>query len=322
MVVLAKERDGGRRKGDGAKEIKSEEVLMIRRMKIVGIGVIFGLCLSSTVMAQDYEIRLHRPVKVGQKFRMSSVGHYLEKSTGTISDKIILQEQNEFSLEFESLVTVLETDKKGDPKRVSLTIEKCIKIEEGVRKSLVSKGTIIIGFSKDKEDVFEINGNPVDSEIQELLAEVITLSRPFSTDDDVFGTKERKKVGDSWKVNAELAAKDLRKLGLGTRKEDIEGTVILEKVVNVGQTECLQIGYKLNIKRMSPSPPSGFVVKKGIGKVQFSWKLPIDTSMGYLEDSYEGTITFIGGNADPKGPEKIIETTTEEHLGTKITYLE
>jgi len=291
-------------------------------MKVAGAVLTFGLWLSSTALAQDYEIRLHRPATVGQKYRMSAAGRQSRKDTVTQGGQAAQAKSQGFSLEFESVVTVLETDKKGMATKESHTVAKCVKIQGGARKSLVPKGTVIVGSATEKATVFESGGRPVAPEVREALSLVIDLSKGGATADEIFGTRERKKVGQSWNMNTGAAAKDLHREGIEIRKEDIRGATTLEKVGKVGQTECLQIRGEMTLKNLMLPLPPWLKLEKSAGHARVSGKFPLDTSIGVLEMSLEMSLTFRAkGKPDPNAQEVIVESSLQSRVTKQRTYL-
>ena len=259
---------------------------MRQNIAVYGVGLV-GLLICVAVCAEDahardYEIRLHRPVKPGYKYRQSSVGNRLEWTRIKYDGKLAEEKKDELSIRFEAEVTVLATNDKGGPSRSSLKIVKCVAIKGKDEKELVPRDTVVLAYVKDKKDVFEIavvpvsngtfevGGVPVDRELHKALSTVFTLSKGGITDDDVFGTKQRKKVGDSWDIDTRRAVEGLESRAMTIPKKHAKGKVTLDKVVRVEGMECLNVVGTINISNVVFPVPSGFKIEKGVAEILFS----------------------------------------------------
>ena len=294
---------------------------MMRGLRLIAGLWALGFLGTSVALAQDYEIKLTRPMKVGAEYHMAAVGHSSMKTTVKADGKVAQEQSEDFSVDFESDVKALEVDKNGDPSKVTLTVDKCILKQGGAEKLLLAKGTVVSASVKDDKDVFEVAGQPVDAETAKALSVVVTLGKNHASDDEIFGTKERKKVGDHWAMNAELAAKDLQELAPGIKKEDIAGTVTLDKVVKVGTTDCLQVSAEMTANNMALPLPAGMKVEQSKLQAHFSGMFPIDISKDMMEESESMTMSMTAkGKPNPDGPEMIIEMAAQQNKTVKITH--
>jgi hypothetical protein len=173
-------------------------------LKLVGLIVLTSLPTT----AQDYEIKFHHPTKVGQRFKQTETATENSQTTMTIPGRPPQVKKTEFTIEWESTGTVMEVDSSGRATKESHIIAKMNRIKGTAKEVLLTGGTKVVASVKGKEEVYEIDGKPASRELAEALGHVISLSDGGATDDDIFGTKERKKVGDSWSINEELALKD------------------------------------------------------------------------------------------------------------------
>lgn len=172
--------------------------------------------------AQEYEIRLNRPTKVGEKYRLSTSGHDLTRTVVLVGNNPVQQQLEDFSVELVSSITVLESNPRGEILKFALDIEKCVIKVGGVSKPLLPPGSVVIGVRESNRTVFKMNEAPVDS----MAARALDMVAPFAAsdvnDDDIFGTRDRKRVGDTWDINTEVAAKSFKQmLNLSMNKEDV-----------------------------------------------------------------------------------------------------
>ena len=111
-------------------------------------------------------------------------------------------------------------------------------------------------------------------------------------------------------------AKDLLRRRATATSADLSGTVTFEKVVRVGNTECLQVSGSVDCSRYIPSVPSEVKVEKGFLKIGFSEKLPVVVSLPALEVSQSANVGYtMKGRPDPTGDVMTID------VGAALTNL-
>lgn len=280
-----------------------------------------GLWLCPAALAQDYEIRLQRPMKVGQEFQVSATGRESQKATVSVGGQVVKNENQESAIEIEASVKVLEIDKNGTPSKESLVIGKCLAVKGETRTPLAPADAVVTASLVNNEPTFEIDGQKVSPEAQRALAQVFTLGKGGPTDDHIFGTAERKKIGDRWAMNSQLAAEDAARSGLTVKNEDVTGAVTLEKVVKVGDTECLQLSVTMDIAKIVPPAPPGLKIEKGTVHAQMSGKFPTNAALYTQEKSEALTITVVmKGKPQPDAPEILVDTVAERQTTAKYTY--
>jgi hypothetical protein len=166
-----------------------------------------------------------------------------------------------------------------------------------------------------------VGGLDPDTEDSLRLLNLVSENPNGPTDDEVFGSKERKKVGDRWEGNSGLIAKDLTRLGMMAKKEDFKSTVTLEKVVQLGKTECLQLSCAFTCDKFDPPLPPGFTVQKSALKADFCIKVPVATSLILpTEGSMDMAVKLTArGNPNPNAGEIVLEMANEQSLTASAT---
>jgi hypothetical protein len=292
------------------------------RLKFSAAILALALAPCSALFAQDYEIRLTRPAEVGFKYHLSAVG---KKSSSLVSrqgDKVLKDKSSSFTVEAELTVTVLAVNEKGASTRAKLEVEKLTRIEDDARRELLPKGSVITAAWDGKGQAFEMGGGlDPDTEQSLRLLHLVSDGPNGPTNDEVFGTKERKKVGDRWEGNSERMSKDLARFGSLVKKEDLKSTVSLEKIVLVGKTECLQLSGVLTCDKLDLTLPPGFTMDKSELKINFSAKEPVATSLILPEEgSTDMTTNFIARRRpDPNADEFVLEIANEQSLSVRAT---
>ncbi len=289
-------------------------------------AAILALALApcSALFAQDYEIRLDRPDPVGSKCHLAMVGKQSTSQVVKQGDKVLQDKSSKFAVEAELVATVLAVSEKGAHTRVKIEVEKLVRIEGDARRELVPKGSVITVSWDGKEQAFDMAGGlDPDTEESLRLLNLVSENPNGPTDDEIFGTKERKKVGDRWEGNSELMAKDLTRFGILVKKEDLKSTATLEKVVQVGKTECLQLNCAFTCDKFEPPLPPGFTVEKSALKADFCNKVPVATSLVLPEEgSMDMAIKLTArGKPNPDAGEIVLEIANEQSLTARATEM-
>jgi hypothetical protein len=266
------------------------------------------LCLALVaalpVLAQDYEIRLHHPQRVGSKNKVSATGRDLQEMSMWSEGRALRQEKKELSVEMDAVSTVLAVGPKGKPTSLSLQIQKLTKMDAGIQKDLLPRDTVVTASRAGKKTSFEMNGQAVEPDVAQALELVITVGNPEleDTDDDLFGTRERKRVGDSWDANQAAVAKLLMSDPRMTVK-DIIGKATLKELIKDASGQRLLVAFEVTGKTVPANPApgasqGGTIVMKGTAE------FPLDTSLPRVKETAEMNLSArMTGKQNPNGPE-------------------
>ncbi|HCE42001.1 MAG TPA: hypothetical protein DET40_00440 [Lentisphaeria bacterium] len=277
------------------------------------------LSFSLNLMAQEYEIRFVRPVKAGDKCREISTGSSSQQSTVFSGDQIIKSALVQTTIEMDAETTILEIDKEGHSVKESLLVNSCVIKSEGKDNAAIEKGTVIIVLVKDGKVVFEIDGKAVDESLSLTLALVENLYTGGVSDDDIFGSSEKKKIGDSWKLNTEKVPADMARHGISIEAKNIDGSVKLEKLEKSGDMDCLFITAEMTFKDIIPKLPAGLTVESSAMMNSFSALFPIDTSIPKLDQTLEFKMQMtMTGRPNPDAPAVRIISTNERKSSHKV----
>ena len=270
------------------------------------------LFAGSPVLARDYQIRMIRPAKVAQKYELVASAEESKQMTVSTKGRVVKEEKSSLSATCEGTITVLEFDKLDREVTFRLLVSKCRKRTNGnaSEEEVLSKGTQVVVRRRDLKARFLIDGKDVSKDVEEVLFLIFSHSRSQETYDDMFGTKERKKVGDRWAMNSTKAAKVLAPEGLKVDPENVKGSTKIEKLVVVEGTRCLQLSGKMKMElgtvlpRLPPGLPAELAVRKSILSLSFSGAFPVDISIGRLSEKMTMTRAFVAkGKPAPDAPE-------------------
>lgn len=265
-------------------------------------------CCPTMAAAQSYEIVLSRPARAGATHRVVASGYEAEKTTLSAGGEVLQQKGDELTVEITASVTVLETDASGRSIRSRLTIEKSSAKMGEAAAPVLAPGSEVVMYLKGNDTVFAVAGTPVGEDVAKALSVVFSISGSKETDDDIFGTREKKKVGDTWSINPELAAGSLSETGMVVGKEAMKGGATLKDVIKVGQEECLEIEAWLDINMVGVELPGGFVVREGALHAKFGGAFPTNKALARMGERKEMALRMRAtGRPDANRPELTVE---------------
>jgi hypothetical protein len=284
----------------------------------------FLLASASVLLAQEYDIRLSHGTKTGDKYRVFVTANQSEKMTALVGNAAVRNASDEFAIELIASITTLAVNERGRETKSAIRIEKGLITEHGETKGLIPTGAFVIASLEGSRIVFTIDDAPVDPMTAKALGMALSSSGGGPTDDEVFGTSEKKKVGDSWPINGDLIAKSLfERHNISTSKEDIHGAATLEGIVKGGPQEYLVVSVLLDIGMFSVPLPNGFRVRDAEMRGAFSGKFPINQVRKPFGTATQMTGWFTAtGSPDPKMPAMTIKGTLEQRRNLEIEHLE
>jgi hypothetical protein len=128
------------------------------------------------------------------------------------------------------------------------------------------------------------------------------------TDADLFGTAQRRRVGESWPANGALFA-SFGAASVTFDPKDVAGTVTLAAVRPVNGQPCLEVRWKLDARRGAFKPgslPLGFAGTTGSMTVTGSVLVPVDAALPPAgRDAAIAAIADISGQGEGGAPSNL-----------------
>lgn len=262
---------------------------------------------SSAIAAPTYSIRLARPTVVGTTYRMIASGSDEKRMDMTIDGQALAPRSSVVTVEITAVGEVLALTPSGREMKARLVIEKATGTAAGQSGELLLAGTEIIAENIGGKTNFLIGGVQVKPEVAKLLeiAGVSMESDEDVTDDDLFGTKEQKSVGDSWSINAAATAADLVKQGLPVNPSNLSGTVTLAEVIKSGEQELLRVAAAIKVRGVIPPAPTGFSVQYSEWNGSFSGLYPVEVDKRVNQQSVSLASRFVFSGTE-KGKKAVV----------------
>lgn len=288
-----------------------------------GAMVATVLFYVAAVSADDtsYQIVLDRPTRVGATYDIVSTGHNVERVVITNGKTILENKTTEVRVAIEASATVLAIDEHSRPAKVKLKLVSLTIATGNDETNPFPPGTELIAEADGGAKRFAVDGKAVTETIGKALSLVHAVGSTDETNDDVLGTKETKKVGDSWPVNAAFAAKSFHDSGIDANPDDVNGESKLVGVARIDGIDCLRLTSTLKMGSLEMQLPPGFKMEEGELVVNYEAAFPIDTSLGKLEESLDGKTSMRAVQAvTGKGNRLEITASSERSTHAKFTY--
>ena len=205
---------------------------------------------------------------------------------------------------FTGVYTILKLDEDGEVSAFKLDVESFYGRSEGITLPIASKGDVVKIAKKGKEGSFTLNGKPFPGETRHLVKIIFDAPHDGASEADLLGATGRKRVGDKWPINMELA-KDglLSHLDATFDPANAKGTVELKKVNKVNEVEGLVLEMSIECNGVKGLVPvaKGFKVDKSKLTHSQTDCYPSNTRLESLSSNMTGSFTFIGsGKLGPK----------------------
>jgi hypothetical protein len=224
-----------------------------------------GRCAEEAASAETYPIIIfNRPEQ--PRFHLSAVMK---------RDNTVVYIQNgargdpsaeKYEVEFEAAVTTLQSDKQT--LRRAYTVERCVKKIGARTVELIAPGQVIIAEATPNKKIFNLKNKLLPEDIVLELEEILALRSRKEQDPNkaweaVYGTRERRKKGESWNLNIFafadcmaqakiLAGRD--KISGGTKlvdMKDVNGKPHLELKMSALFSDALYFGGPYPVKLVS-----------------------------------------------------------------------
>ena len=259
------------------------------------------IALTPLAAAQDetYEVRLHRPAKLGTRSSFSFTGDLLQQVTVVANGQRQKQDPLRIGLKLNGILDVTLVDERGRETALKCTVADGSVLKDGKEIEKLDQGAVILAEAREKETLIRLEKGELSPAAKDALAIAFALKKGAGPNDDqLYGVAARQKVGASWPINVDLLAKELSQQGLGVRKEHVTGEVKLVSVEPVGGEPCLNLLVALQVHGFtSPVPPAmqGFKGGPGSVKTTLSAVYPVDPAQPRRSENESTTIFLLVG---------------------------
>lgn len=241
--------------------------------------LVLSFCVSH-LAAQDFSILLNRKVKAGDQYGVTGIGHSQQLMNMSMNGQAMPAKQEEMDVEFVAAATVVEATPNGREKRTSFIITKATRTVKGMGSELLPAGTVMVAERVGSKTQFTVDGQPLAADVAKAIDLIVSMGSDEGANDDIiFGTKERKKVGDSWPLNAKAAAEDMTSKSNGAMKlteKSISGTTTLVEIVKAKTGDALHLAATMKMTDVTLDLPPGMKVESSHFDAQMKGLFPAD----------------------------------------------
>jgi len=245
-----------------------------------------ALCADlNRVAAQELEIRLNRPAKADQVYRVVIHVSEQHKNTTKAEEKVIDEAADERRIDFIANARIVAVDDKGKPTQIEYTMEK-MNLEHGEdHLELLVKDQLLTAKLEGGRTTFALREGDFFPEARECLPLVLDLGEDF-LDDAVFGTEQNRAVNSSWPVKAPAATRVLERINILAKPEWIKGSLKFAALKHTGTADTLELTGDLTVTPFKPGDLSpDYTLTAASMKASFALSLPKDPAKMRLEES-------------------------------------
>jgi hypothetical protein len=244
-------------------------------------------CFAFYARGEDYPIKLSRPAKVGDKSQVQVTFTVNRSNSAKVEGADdVKEDKSSFKVDLAGVSETLAVDSHGEETKFTITIDKCVKTDGDKTADLIPKGHVLVAESKDKETEFTLKDGELSDEAKDALKSAIHAHVPDEpTDDEIFGTTERKKPGDTWPIHADALVKVLKRSDVKVDPKDISGTVKLVGSATHDGVPVLHIECDFEVRNLKVPAPAGGEQTQGLFRGSFAGMFPQDLSVPPLADS-------------------------------------
>jgi hypothetical protein len=277
--------------------------------------------------SQAYRIQLSRPMKVGQRYAYTADATVVDSATGNLSGRTRTLKPRTASVHFDGEMEVLAVNVFGEPTRARFIVNECAARALKEKITVFERGTVVLAEAGRYKTKLSPDRGGMTIEEDMMARSVLNLPRVDGiSDDELFGTTHRQKVGGAWSVNREKIVKSWEAQGARMKKESVSGTVRLKGIERVDGVACLRVNGKASIAEFTipkDDVPEGTRVKHARSEIKFTRLSPINPSKYHLQDSYSST-TFLTLVTDEGviSPDMVVEAKWLRTVGATYRLLE
>jgi len=269
-------------------------------------------------------IVLHRAVKVGDKYHLSSEGRSKEAMELSVNGEVVpsKSQSKDFSAKIEVDVEVGAVNESGRPKTATLQVITLSRSDDSAAESSLLNNVKVEDISADGALSYSVDGTPVEYKVAETLElfSMVGKGATSGNNDSMLGTDEPRKPGDEWEVNgSEVAESFSKEAGMDISSESVSGTMKFEKLVEIGGVPCQKVSgtFTMNSPYL-PGFPANAKFSNSTMTMGMSGAFPTDPTLQPVEESatmqMSPTVAF-----SAQGKSFEIKTDIHRSVTSKIT---
>jgi hypothetical protein len=199
---------------------------------------------SSTQASDKYPIVLQRDLEAGKTYRISIKDESQEQAVMRVQGKVVSDESKS------TLLSFVGTQKPLSPGRdqpAEYVVEEMTRTLAGQTAALLPAGSKIAAKPVDKKWHYAVEGQAMTEELDEALHTLFGDEIGGPSDDDLFGSKVPRAIGESWNLDISHFQDENVKL----HPEGATGSTRLLALRKIDGVDCLEIQADLSVPRVT-----------------------------------------------------------------------
>ena len=235
--------------------------------------VLLSLTAAAVQETPTYPIHFARNLTVGRTYTLTADGSL--RAVMKSGDEAKIQE---FAVHFEGQAKVGLVDKQGEAYRIEFTVAKFIRTAGGKTSEVLPPGTVIVADGS-REEKYSLKEGAMDDDARQAFSIVDATRTPKSVrDEDAFGSKQSRSVGDSWPIDAPLAAQHAQSIfGLFVPAAQLSGTTHFVSIDKFAGAECARLETEM---ASDEKLGSGRTAKDASYRAHFKGCFPLSGAVG------------------------------------------
>jgi hypothetical protein len=282
----------------------------------------------TTAKAKDYEIRIDRPSKVGDRRDVQLTGTLAKSVESKQIGQNPLAKSDTYDVFFKGSLRTLAVDERQRETKIEMTVDRFfLKQSDGSQENVLNAGVVVVAEVSNGTTQYRSAAGENLAEVADiLLTKLFPLHTPAMA--QLFPTDARHAVGGRWPLDRDAARATLHTLAPdilppSVAAEHLAGGGQLLRTLTVDSVECLEIQFSIVVELpAAPNPPKG--MKGAPSSYQFTSKqtFPTANAASLLKKSTEVRIrTKFQGVPGTLQDGTTIELQASESIEEKIKYL-
>jgi hypothetical protein len=294
---------------------------------IMGLGICFTNTITPAHSADTkaYKIKLDRPIKVGQTFRIKASGYEAKSAAARVGNKSkeLPGETTSFSLVADYVI--MEISDTGDATKIRIVIDTLNEQGTGVDKALLPRGVVVIGEVKNGKETYELTKGKLSKAAHNAIEKTFSLDTDDGpSDDKIFDTQKPRKVGDSWPINKKQAALSFNKMKLKADIKNLTGTTKFVQIRDIEGQKCIDLSHDIKITKFTPSIaqklPPGTTLKNSLILFSGHNVVPVNTDSLLLYSTMNMKMAVVMSAPGPVPGQKVEIHTTVTGVYNKTIH--
>lgn len=259
-----------------------------------------------------FEITIGRRLRVGERFRFERRQKVEKMKTETLREKRIDQERSLNVTSFAGTGEVTSVDAQGNELSFGYEIETFARSDEEGEWSLPRGTSLRVVRGLDEASaVVEIDGRAATAKERAAISIFVGLTHESVGDDNIFGTRKARRVGESWKAREDLIRAKLTGEGVTVPEKGLAASAKLIRVVPTPEGHVREIETSLSVDGFTvPDLPEGVAMKSATLSASATMVLGADGRMLENRSNRKSVIEVLvnRGSGEPSTVEIVEET--------------